>query len=500
MSLTKRTLIGGSWQFSLIAFRTIAQLLVIAILARLLTPGDFGVVAIANLVIGFIASFTQIGLGQALVQRKDLTQRHIRVGFTIAIVSAVLLATLLIIIAPLFSQFFRNQSLTPILRVFSLVFLLTNIGAVAEYLLIRDLAFDRIFRATVLTYTFGYALVGISMALMDYGAWSLVGATLATELVKSIALIRLRPHPKKPLLAKKEAQELIYFGGGITLANLATYLSNTGDYFVIGRWLGPSALGIYQQAFNVMLLPAKYLGDVLDQVLFASASRVQDKAQSLTDGYRQAIRIINLALMPISVIIIVLAPEIVLIMFGSQWTGAIVPLQILSIGIAFRTISRISGAFVHAKGAVYSSASRTYLYALAVIIGSVVGLRWGVVGVATAVTIAVFANYFLILELGLRLMAISWQEHLKDLFPGFLLGIIALIPAIVSANILREVISFNPLVIISSLFITFLVIVGFLWLFPQALGPGGTWLLNEARKALPLVSQFLKQHVARVSK
>jgi O-antigen/teichoic acid export membrane protein len=453
-------------------------------LARLLTPADFGLVAIANVVIGFIAMFTRFGLGQALVQRKELTQAHIRVGFTIVLLSAFLLTILLIIAAPLFSTFFQNDSVTSVLQVLSLSFLLTNLGTVAEFLLIRDLAFDRLFRATVLTYTVGYALVGIGMAIMDYGVWALVGATLGTDLVKSLILIRLRPHAKRPLLAKKEFKDLIHFGGGITLANLANYMANTADYFIIGRWLGAAPLGIYQQAFNVMLLPARYLGDVLDRVLFASASHVQDQAQSLKRGYRKSMSIINLILMPTSVMMLILAPEIVLTMFGSQWEEAILPLQILLVGVAFRTTSRISDAFVHAMGSVYESAVRKYVYVLLVIIGSWAAMPWGIPGVAVAVTLAVTMNYLLIVQLCLRITETSWREHLQDLAPGFFLSLVVLTSAFLSSEILRNIAFVELIVLAGSLLIVFIVTSLFLWLLPHALGPSGTWLSQEMSKAL----------------
>lgn len=495
MNLTKRTLSNGSWQFSLVSFRTIAQLVVIAILARLLTPEDFGLVAVANVAIGFIATFTRFGLGQAIVQRKDLTERHIRVSFTFALLSAVLFAGLLVISAPLISLIFRNQSVIPILRALSLSFVFVNLGIVAEFLLMRDLAFDRLFRATVVTFTFGYSLIGISFALMGLGAWALVGATLATDLVSSVALIRLRPHSKKLLLSKKEFKELVHFGGGITLANFANYLASASDYFIVGRWLGAASLGIYQQAFNVMLLPAKYLGDVLDRVLFASASLVQDKSESLAKGYRQSTSIVNLILMPISVVMIVLAPEIILTMFGSKWQEAILPLQILSIGVTFRTMGRISDAFIHAVGSVYSSALRKYIYASLVIVGSLICLPWGIVGVAIAVTLATLLNYMLIIKLGLSLTNIRWRDHLHDLLPGVVLSIVVVLPTVITVSSLREVVSLPLIILIISSLVSLGIATAFILIFPQTLGPSGTWFLKEMVVFSQNAAKFLKQRL-----
>jgi O-antigen/teichoic acid export membrane protein len=330
---------------------------------------------------------------------------------------------------------------------------------------------------------------------MGFGAWALVGATLATDLVSSIALTRLQPHSKRLLLSKKELKELIHFGGGITLANLANYLANTGDYFIVGRWLGAASLGIYQQAFNVMLLPAKYLGDVLDRVLFASASLVQEKSDSLAKGYRQSTSVVNLILMPLSVMMIVLAPEIILTLFGSKWQEAILPLQILLISVTFRTMSRISDAFIHAVGLVYDSAMRKYIYASLLIVGSVIALPWGIVGVAIAVTLAALLNYVLIVQLGLSLTNIRWRDHLHDLFPGMVISSVIVGPTMIAANSLRATASLPPITLIISLLVTLGTATGFILIFPQTLGPAGTWFLREMTAFSQNIAKSFRQRL-----
>jgi len=122
--------------------------------------------------------------------------------------------------------------------------------------------------ASVGSYVFGYACIGITLAWLGYGVWALVGATLGQSFLNSVLLLILSPIPFSPCLARREMRELLFFGGGFTLAHFLNYSANQGDYFVVGRMMGPGALGVYSRAYQLMMMPAKYFGQVLTVVLF----------------------------------------------------------------------------------------------------------------------------------------------------------------------------------------------------------------------------------------
>jgi O-antigen/teichoic acid export membrane protein len=485
MSLTNQTISNGIWQTCTIAFRTVTQLIAVAVFARVLDPVDFGHMAIANTVIGFIGIFTQMGISQALVQKENLNEKHVRVAFSLIILVAITSVSLLYYLAPITAQFFNNPDVTVAIRALSISFFLTNLGLVAEALLIRQLAFKKLLTATALAYSVGYLLVGIGLAVSGFGIWALISATLVTHLTESLLYIALQPHPKCFKFAKKELRELMQFGGGITLLSLFKYVGNNADYFIIGRMLGPAALGVYQQAFNLFLLFTRLVGDVLERVLFASASRIQQHQARMSRSYSRSIGLINLCLLPLSIIMIILTPEIIQIYLGEKWLDSILPAQILLVGLTFRSQSRISDAFIHAMGTVYRSAIRKGPFAVLVLFGSWFGLQWGIPGVATAITIVMIVDYLLVLELALRTTATSWEEHVDSLLPGIKLGALAFVVCQPCTILFRSLFDTHVYVLACSGLMSILLLLLFTVLFPATVGSRGIWFITMVLAYLP---------------
>ena len=185
-NLTHRTLSGFVWMISGKGIRFFLQLIIIAVLARLLSPEDFGVVAAALVVINFSEIFSLLGVGPALVQRPTIEERHIKTGLTTSIFLGTLFAIIIIVLAPYISYFFDIEGLKPVLRVLSVTFVIHGAGTISESLLQRNLLFKWLTLAQVVSYFIGYGLVGIYMAHTNYGIWALVAANIVQALVKCI--------------------------------------------------------------------------------------------------------------------------------------------------------------------------------------------------------------------------------------------------------------------------------------------------------------------------
>src|SRR5262249_14337073 len=157
--------------------------------------------------------------------------------------------------APAIADFFQNDQVTSVLRVIIIVFPLSGVTVVAESLIRRHLRFRKLVQIEVIAYAISYGIVGISLALLGFGVWSLVGAYIVEEIIKAIALLVAQPHPKKPQFNIKAAQELFSFGAGMTITNIFNYFAVQGDNLIVGRWLGMAALGLYGRAYNLMRIP-----------------------------------------------------------------------------------------------------------------------------------------------------------------------------------------------------------------------------------------------------
>lgn len=483
-SMTNRTLSGLFWMSLATGANVFSLLLVLVVLARLLTPADFGLAAAAVVVIGFLAIFAELGIGPAVVQRQELQTTHVRSAFTMSFGLGIVSYGLCWLAAPVIAGLFGLEELTPILRVLSLVFPVQGLGTVAESLLQRELRFRCVAGLDTVAAVLGYGGVGITLAVLGCAAWSLVGAQLAQACLRTILLLVFRPHPVRPLFDRRASADLLGFGGGFTAARFSNYVAGQGEHLVLSYWLGPVALGIYGRAYQLMAGPAVLFGNVLDRVLFPAMVQVQDQPKRLTDAYRRGCALIALVILPVSAILVALAPEVIQVFLGSEWRGVILPLQILGVGMLFRTSCKISDSLVRATGAVHRRAWRQTAYAMMVLAGAWIGQHYGVEGVALAVLVTLAFNYFLMAHLSLCLTGMSWRTFAGTHGPGLALATAMGLPVVAAAVALRAwgfapqiVLVLSPLGILPSL-------VAAVCMPGIFLGKDGQWM---ARKLLALL-------------
>jgi O-antigen/teichoic acid export membrane protein len=414
---------GLFWTASSRAARSVLLLVVLAVLARMVSPADFGVASAALVVIGFSGIFAQLGLGPALVQRSELEPRHLKTAFAASLYFGIVLGAVIWGTAPLVAQFFRMSSLEPVLQVLAWTFPLKSLGVVSESLMQRELQFRKLGARDVASYTVGFGVVGPVLAWQGHGVWALVLAQLVYIGVNTVLLWVAR----RPLIGfwpeRQAFHELVYFGGGVTLARIFAYLALQGDNLVVGRWLGPVALGFYGRAYQLMSAPATAIGDVLDLVLFPAMASVQEDVQRLGLAYRKGVSFIALVVLPASVLLTGLAPEVVEVLLGPRWNDVVLPLQILAAGMLFRTSYKMSDSLCRAAGAVYRRAWRQGLYAALVIGGSIVGQRWGLAGVAVGVLLAVTVNFLAMAQLSLGVTHMTWGTLLRAHVPALRLSV-----------------------------------------------------------------------------
>jgi len=494
-TLTDKTLRGGAWQFLSVLVQAFLQLVVISVLARYVLPQDFGLIALAGIATGFAHLLSDLGLGPALVQMKEVNNNHIRVSFSFGILLGLFVYLILWFVADPMSKFFHQTEVRSIIRIISLSIPIGSFGLTAHSLLERNLRFKELFLVSFGSYLFGYVPVGIIMAVFDYGAWSLVAALLTQTVLACILLLRICPHSFIPSLAWRELLELLTYGGGHTLSKIFNFGAQKGDYFVVGRFLGAEVLGMYERAFRIMQLPGQYIGQVIFKVLFPAMARIQHQPLRLAKVYLSGLGIVNAILFPSSVILIILSPELLLILLGPNWVDATLPLQILLGGIAFRSTVGLSDSLSRAVGAVYQSAIRRAFYACSVMLGSWLGTFWGLAGVAIGVNAAMMIHYLLMAGLSLKFIQNSWKNFFLCHVPGFFVGFMVFILAAPITIILRSfsvpaVIVFGSVVLIVGLSVMCILIN-----YPNILGTSNLWVVELILGESPLrhsrISKYL---------
>lgn len=430
------------------------------VLARLLSPKDFGTVAAAMVVVGFVATFRDLGISQALVQLHHLESVHIRTGFVLALFLGLSFTLTIWVVAPFVEQFFRIANLTPVLQTLSLTFFLAGVSVVSRALLRREMRFRTLAILEGLSYAVGYAGVGIPLAALGFGVWALVGAHLVEVAVSSIGVLILRPHDFRPTIDGRAISQLLNFGGGYTLARIANYFSTQVDKLFVGRWMGAYSLGIYSRAYYFVGTAITFAESTIGRVFFSAASQIQQDRDRLVLGYLYAISFISAIFCPMVAVSIVTAPELVSVLLGRQWSEVANPFRILAFGILAGMLYEVSHYLSMAKGAVYPLAAIQAFYLFLIITGAWIGRQWGVTGVAGGVLVAMVVNSFLVVTLSLRLIKIAWYTMLRALMPAAISGSVLGLWAYGMSQILRHFNSPDIVILIviglSCLFIWFL--------------------------------------------
>jgi O-antigen/teichoic acid export membrane protein len=479
--LTQRAIGGMFWTFSGTGVQVAVQVLAIMALGRLLTPAEFGLMGAATVIIGCSQIVSQVGVGPAIIQRRELEPMHIRVAVTLSVVLGLLLGAVVWVGAPQIAAFYRMPELEPVLRAISFLFPMDGLNTVAKAILTRELRFRLYIALDVAAYVFGYALVGVVLAWMGYGVWALVSANLAQLGLRLVLMFLATRHSLRPSLNWGAARDLLRFGFGHSMAQIGTLLSQQGDNLVVGRWLGPAALGIYGRAYNLMVMPAHAFGRIINRVLFPVMSQVQDEPTRLANGYERSLAIVAFISLPLSAYLWVVAPEFIALILGPRWGDVVLPFRLFSISLLFRMSTKISDACTKAAGEVYLRAILQYVYAALVVIGAVIGQRWGVGGVAVAVSIAMAVTWQNMAWLARRVTGLSWPRFFVAHLPAAALALVIAATAAVVAHWARGAHLGGIFVLVVAGLAAAGVGFAVVRLRPAVfLGPHGTWAVDHA--------------------
>ncbi|AUO13011.1 lipopolysaccharide biosynthesis protein [Priestia megaterium] len=424
-SLSKKTFGGFLWMLGGQGMQGISQFLVLIVLARLIKPEEFGIVSAAMIIIGFSIIFSSLGVGPALVQREKLSNEHINTAFVMSIILGIIFSLIIFLLSGLVSGFFRIPELRQVLHWLSLIFIIQGFYVTPLSILERDMHYKKISLINSAAYILGYGAFGISTALIGLGVYSLVFAQLSQEIIKLILISLFAKRKYKLTFTLNSFKDLMYFGSGFTLARIFNYAALQGDNLIVGRYLGAASLGLYGRVYQLMAFPATLFGQVVDKVLFSAMSKIQTDFRKMGDAYNKGVALIALVAIPLSVFCFLFAKEIIIVLLGEDWSKAIVPFQLFSIGLFFRVGYKISESIARATGAVYRRAWRQFVYAFLVIIGSFIGKKWGIEGVIIGVNVALFSNFILMTGLSLEILKMKVIDFIFIHIPFILNALIS---------------------------------------------------------------------------
>jgi len=422
--MTRKVTSSVAWTSTLHVIGLGVNLICTAVLARLIIPADFGVMAGAMIFLAFAQMVLQSGIAPTIVQKRNLTAKDLRGGFTLVVILAGIVFGILELSAPFAAQFLRLEAVEPVLRVLGIVVLFDALSLIAESMLVRRLEVRRVMLIEIGGAAIGSGIVGIWLAYLGWGFWALVAAKLVDSAFKGLALLSIVRPPLVPHLGWEVMRSLVQRSAGFSLRRLLNFVATNADNAIVGRYFDAASLGLYSRAYHLMSLPSGLYDSIANRVVFPAMARVQDEPARLKVAFLRGVSLTALLGLPLCASLIVLAGDVVRLLLGIQWLGVVPIFLVMAASMYLRLGAKVSSSLLNATGSVLTLVTIQGLYASSVIAACLLAYPHGLLVVAGAVTGAILFHFCLISLAGCRRAVVSIGEFASAHVPGALLAIL----------------------------------------------------------------------------
>lgn len=372
----KKTKSGVFWSFLNQGGNQILNLLITFILARLVSPEEFGVIGMITVFTGFAIRFVDFGFSAALIHKKEVDKKDINTVFTLNTVIGVILSVLFFIISPLIANFYDKPILILLTKSFSIIFLVTGLSGVNRALLTKQMGFKLNTIISVISLILS-SVIAIVMAYFGYGVWSILFKILSQEIINTVLYLLLFPVNQKLKFSKKSFDSMFFMGRNIAGGSILTYWSRNADNLLIGRMISGEALGLYSKAYSIMLLPLNNISRVISKVMFPSFSLIQEDKKQIKSLYLKTIKLIAFITFPLMAGLSILSKSFVLATFGKDWLEMAPLISILSVLGAFQSILSLNGVIYNSLGKSHIAFRITLVFSIINVLGFYVGIKLG---------------------------------------------------------------------------------------------------------------------------
>lgn len=392
------------------------------VLARLLTPDDYGCIGMLAIFITVSNTFVDGGFGSALIQKKDVTQKDYSTIFWWNLFLSVVLYGVLFISAPAVSRFYNIPLLESVLQVQGVVLIINALNIVQTNQLRKSINFKRIATIHILSHIIG-AVLAIVLAYMDWGVWALVAQQIVASSITSVMLWVMNRWLPQLCFSKESFKQLFSFGGFILASNLINTFCNNIQGLLIGKFFNPATMGYYSQAYKLENLASHSISSVVDSVSYPVLSKLQSNNDAMKNAMRKITLSLSYVTFPLMMILILVAEPIIMLLYGEKWLPCIPYFQILCVGGVAMCIYNIHYFTVAAKGEsrklFYWTILKRGIGITALIIGfyyfGVIGLIWGC---SITSWIILIVNMYLVT----KTINYKLSYQVKDLLPIIILS------------------------------------------------------------------------------
>lgn len=350
MSLKSKLVTGVFWSAVEKYSSTAVALIVSAVLARLVSPEEFGIVSLASVMIAFFSIFTSMGIVPAIIQRKDLTSKNLDSIFTYTIILGAIVALLFFSCSWFISSFYNNVQLIYVCQLLSLNLFLSSINLVPNALMLKNQRFKLIAIRTLVIQIVGCSLA-IWAAYAGWGVYALLISPLLSLLLMFVFNLYNYPRAIDWTFDKEPLKRIFSYSAYQFLFEVVNYFSRNLDKLIIGRSLNMNALGYYDKSYRLMLMPLQQITSVISPVLQPVLSSLQEQKREMGEKYNRLITFIGHMSFPLAVFLYFSAFELINIVFGNNWNPSVPAFKILALSLPLQMILSTSGSIFQASNA-----------------------------------------------------------------------------------------------------------------------------------------------------
>jgi len=381
--LGKKVFKSLTWVGSANAISQVLSWAITIVIVRHLSPGDFGLMAMAVAFWGFLTMIGDFGLFASIVQSKEVSKEQLQEIFGFIIILNLFFLSATFLAAPVISSYFSEPRLTPILRTLCIVFLFIPFYVIPHSLLLREMNFQKTSVVDVLCSLCG-ATTSLVFALNGYGVWSLVYGTLAQFFSRAVFFTIVAAENYKPQFRIEQIKGMLSFSSFFTGSTVLRYFFFKSDIIIGGKFIGPDALGLYSIANQLAFTPVEKMSYVIPQVAFPAFSKLQLDVRAYAENFLKGLKLLNLIFIPCYIMVFVLAEDIVNVLLGPKWVEIISPMRILCIVMPLRAFEVIFIPAMNGLGKSNITMLTSGLSLFIMLCAFLVGLNWGYIGLCWA--------------------------------------------------------------------------------------------------------------------
>ena len=374
-----------AWSGGGFAAKAVLTLATLAVLARLLTPAEFGLVAVAWIMLDLAARLGQTSIGHLLMQSGQLESRDVDGVFTLALALGAICAAVMWLLAPAMAALSDASGLADLLKLLALAPLIASFSVVPAHLLRRELRQPTLLAADLTAYFVGYCCVATTLALIGWGAWAPITGELVRTAIHAAILGVLHKSWFPPRLTLRGSKALVARATGYLLTQASGFVLQSAAALAVWYTLGAAALGYYSRAERLAVLPTQAFHNTFFDVAFVATAQRQAHRQQLQWAYLHAAEGLALVALPPCLLLAVASPEVVALLLGEQWPASVHILQVLALAIPMQAWCTLNAATMRGLGRVYGETWRQAAYAGILAVGAWLGTGYGLVGVAAGV-------------------------------------------------------------------------------------------------------------------